>query len=468
MKWIKAWDGRLHSILAFSFLSVYILSFLFEGQILYGLLALHGVPSSTYTTLAMAVHFLGLSTSWLYTRSAARARIVMVCGIGAALLAAMPFFFQPSSLWAIGLAVGGYSSGAALAAWGYFLKAYTPRHELLKTCAEILICSNILMVLINALAVHVSPSLGLTVVMLFLAGGLFSAGTLGRAQAQSWTQGENAKKRHLWEAFALLSVFIAVLTINSGLMYQVLNPAFQHLSGLTTWYWPLPYIAALFILRNLSGGVQQSRLLYVGMAMMIGAFLCFMLLGRSHLDYVVVNTLMMGACGVFDLFWWSILAEMMGYTENPSIVFGLGLSSNVLGVLAGGLVGAVARSTQRLTAEVTVMALTVVCFTLALLPVLNRRLTLLLKGHAYLTPDDLREGLGQAAASYQMEPLEPLTSREQEVLATILSGMSNREIADALNITESTVKTHVRNIYSKYGVHSRAELLSGLLKGEGL
>ena len=57
---------------------------------------------------------------------------------------------------------------------------------------------------------------------------------------------------------------------------------------------------------------------------------------------------------------------------------------------------------------------------------------------------------------------------EQEVLATILSGMSNREIADALNITESTVKTHVRNIYSKYGVHSRAELLSGLLKGEGL
>ena len=38
----QAWDGRRHCILAFSFLSVYILSFLFEGQILYGLLALHG------------------------------------------------------------------------------------------------------------------------------------------------------------------------------------------------------------------------------------------------------------------------------------------------------------------------------------------------------------------------------------------------------------------------------------------
>ena len=52
----------------------------------------------------------------------------------------------------------------------------------------------------------------------------------------------------------------------------------------------------------------------------------------------------------------------------------------------------------------------------------------------------------------QIKTLDPLTAREQEVLKLILSGKSNREIAETLFISESTVKTHVRNIYSKYDV----------------
>ncbi|NLZ92136.1 MAG: response regulator transcription factor, partial [Clostridiales bacterium] len=45
-------------------------------------------------------------------------------------------------------------------------------------------------------------------------------------------------------------------------------------------------------------------------------------------------------------------------------------------------------------------------------------------------------------------------------------GKSNREIAGALFISENTVKTHARNIFSKYDVASRAELISTLLKNQ--
>ena len=74
----------------------------------------------------------------------------------------------------------------------------------------------------------------------------------------------------------------------------------------------------------------------------------------------------------------------------------------------------------------------------------------------------------QTAILYNKEALDPLTGREQEVLQLILSGKSNREIAESLHITENTVKTHVRNIYSKYAVRSRAELISNLFKGKTL
>jgi DNA-binding NarL/FixJ family response regulator len=50
-----------------------------------------------------------------------------------------------------------------------------------------------------------------------------------------------------------------------------------------------------------------------------------------------------------------------------------------------------------------------------------------------------------------------LTSRELDVLRQVARGMSNREIADTLFISENTVKNHVRNILEKLHLHSRME-----------
>jgi LuxR family maltose regulon positive regulatory protein len=53
-----------------------------------------------------------------------------------------------------------------------------------------------------------------------------------------------------------------------------------------------------------------------------------------------------------------------------------------------------------------------------------------------------------------------LTAREHDVLRELEDGASNRQIAQRLFITEATVKVHLRHIYEKFGVRSRAELLA--------
>jgi DNA-binding NarL/FixJ family response regulator len=53
--------------------------------------------------------------------------------------------------------------------------------------------------------------------------------------------------------------------------------------------------------------------------------------------------------------------------------------------------------------------------------------------------------------------VEPLSDREQEILRMIARGASNREIAEALFITEGTVKNHVTNILSKLDVRDRTQ-----------
>jgi DNA-binding CsgD family transcriptional regulator len=52
-----------------------------------------------------------------------------------------------------------------------------------------------------------------------------------------------------------------------------------------------------------------------------------------------------------------------------------------------------------------------------------------------------------------------VTSREAEIMLLMSKGIDNNEISDALFISMSTVKSHIRNIYSKLGVSSRTELL---------
>jgi ATP/maltotriose-dependent transcriptional regulator MalT len=56
------------------------------------------------------------------------------------------------------------------------------------------------------------------------------------------------------------------------------------------------------------------------------------------------------------------------------------------------------------------------------------------------------------------EPLiEALTTREHDVLALVADGLPNREIAQALAISEHTVKFHLASIFGKLGVSTRTE-----------
>jgi len=63
-----------------------------------------------------------------------------------------------------------------------------------------------------------------------------------------------------------------------------------------------------------------------------------------------------------------------------------------------------------------------------------------------------------SAGSPPAQPIEPLTDREEEVLATVARGRTNSEIADELHISLSTVKTHLASLMNKLGARNRVEI----------
>jgi len=180
---------------------------------------------------------------------------------------------------------------------------------------------------------------------------------------------------------------------------------------------------------------------------------------RSIGSYLLINTLMLAALGVSDLFWWSILGNMLDYTDNPAQVFGLGLSMNVLGILIGGSIGTAIRTVEGGFLTTSMIALMVVFTSLIMLPLLNAHLTRLLRNHQFLV------NLGGVAQPSQEQSLDDLmeksqlTEKEKEVVRLLLQGYTYRAIAEELYISENTVKYHSKNIYQKLNVKTKMELV---------
>ena len=96
-------------------------------------------------------------------------------------------------------------------------------------------------------------------------------------------------------------------------------------------------------------------------------------------------------------------------------------------------------------------------------PVLFRSIRAVVKGHFWVGDHqvtDLVEALRPYVAPVDQNSRKKfgLTSRELDVVGSVVSGFTNRDIAEKFSISEQTVKHHIRNIFDKVGVSNRLEL----------
>lgn len=90
--------------------------------------------------------------------------------------------------------------------------------------------------------------------------------------------------------------------------------------------------------------------------------------------------------------------------------------------------------------------------------VVRRQLTQLQHGIPALSPPIARRIMDHFQRTRPtQDEIEALTAREVEVLAMVSRGLRNAEVAQALGLAESTIATHIKSIYRKLGISSRAE-----------
>ena len=82
-------------------------------------------------------------------------------------------------------------------------------------------------------------------------------------------------------------------------------------------------------------------------------------------------------------------------------------------------------------------------------------------GDALIAPNvtaRLLAAFAESKPNNPVQPVAPLTDREEEVLVTVATGRTNAEIAEELFISLSTVKTHLASLMNKLGARNRVEI----------
>lgn len=455
---------RHFSIISFCLFSGWLLSFLFEGQVLYSIVEIAQIEGTALIKSAVLTVFIGLFFSGFFIKNQAAAKITMIISIIVCISGSLIFYLPFSALWYIAIISSAYFASLFIASWGFYFKGFFNPEERFRIAAEILIYSNILMIIVNVLTVSISAFMGLTITILALAGAL---PFLFRLESSFDLKASNRKNTAVLplripiisKPFTLLCLFILIITIDSGLMYQVVNPSFAQYELLNAYYWAIPYILALFILRNLSSKINKAYILYVAIAMIGLSYALFMWLDRSVTSYLLINTLMLGAFGVCDLFFWSILGSYLEYHDNAAQVFGVGMSMNVLGVLVGEVIGNRIIHLENPYFATSFTAVIIIFSVLIMLPVLNFQLTRHLKEHEFLVKfaDMAKSEQDKDMASFDTD--KQLTGKELEVVKLLLRGYTYKMIGESLFISENTIKYHTKNIYQKLNIKSKAELI---------
>lgn len=453
------------SVLILALFAAWLFTIPFEGKILYALLDHYHISYQPFVLGSIIAHSAGLLLCGFFVKSMYSAKRLILISIVFCALASAVFFFPPSGWWYAALFTSSLVAGFCVAIWGYFLKSGTPKNQRNKTVAEMLALSYILLLLLVKASTTVPVRAGVALAILPL--GIMFILCLRLPAYENVRDKQTAQPQensaNIGKPLIFLCLFIVVVAVNVGLMYQVQFPAFAHLQTLTSWYWAVPYIAGVLVVRYLPRRVKRTHILYSAIAMTGFSFIGFMLLDRSALSYLFVHTLMFGAVSIFNLFWWTMLGEMLEFYRNPARIMGTGLFANVLGILLGELIAGALESRQDYP---SLLAFAIVCVTLVMLPPLYSRLAALLITHEYLTALSEIPRQEHNRLIIEATVAGKLTARETEIASLLIQGRTYRIVAADLHISENTVRFHIKNIYSKYAVRNRAELINAIMSAK--
>ena len=211
----------------------------------------------------------------------------------------------------------------------------------------------------------------------------------------------------------------------------------------------------------------------ITLPLVAAAYAVLLTVGQDHPE--ILGFIAQIACLVTECLCWVLIVDRARRGVSALLVIGAGRFVVQLGMSLGELAGFVGMGNMSLFGTLVIFLL-VLSFvflfseretSLGAKGQVDEEAGLELGAAAGAGPEGLPPDAAAAEPSQPVVPAGPLyppewnlTEREDEILGLWVTSHGLRSIGETLGLSESTVKTHVRHIYEKCGVHSRAELIA--------
>lgn len=446
--WTK---NELHCMVSFALLTGWIISFPYEGPLMFSLLA--DCPEllsslSMYNLLFLAT---GMLTPIFFTITLKKTRkvlfvLLILCFMLGTLSVVVPIEFVSSLFYALS-----YIAGISLTLNAHQIKNNIAKKHLIFIAPISMILACFILIVTHLLLMYTFFYIAFIILQMILGVAIICFVKAELTQKVT-TNNDKGTIGFVLKKFWLLLIFIFLMTINSGIMFQIMYPYFAEFVGLNAALINVPYIFAVFFFSVIYRR-NKFNILYIGLALWGFALLLFANSEISTVSFFIIITCALCASGILDYFWWSIFTTSFDYVKNPSTMFSLILSVNILGVFAGKVLSEVLIANSVSPNLISQFGLMNIFFAMTLIVPINKMLSSLLINNNFMEKkhwnriDDVHQAVQ-----------EKLSSREQEVFTLLIAGASDKEIASKLDVTLHTIKSHNRKIYQKLDTKNRIEL----------
>lgn len=288
-------------------------------------------------------------------------------------------------------------------------------------------------------------------------------------QAEQTPEQTMTAKAHVLGVDVRFPAFILVFCIAFGLMcsFEIFSPAATERQTIIDIVGLRGIVSLLFFIASLTAPARRMESLF-------NACLSFMVFGLLVMTVGLYTNDVQGLTRIFipigyagfDILVWTLVAFYAKTTAtSPLRILAVAMGAEQAGILAGQLIGIALGGSANATNSIMMMALSY----LLLIAVMGlaRLCTVLWRRQR----DDVEASTADSsldACDKQEDHLDrfadayELTARERDVFALFAEGRSAPYIAEMLVLSENTVKTHLRHIYTKCNLHNRQELLDAI------
>jgi len=470
-------------ILVKSLLMGWLLSFPYYGPVLQVNAPDYNLLGYSLPFIFIFFHALSFLAGAVFIREVNKWKTLMLAGAVVTTAVHVVLLFAPAGFWPLAMAVTGISSAVYILGWSYPYSETVPVNAKLKVMSAVIIGANIVYIFNNFLSQVLPPVTLLAVSVLPLVASLlllvrFSPEEDKDNLAVPYLPSVKKESSTGVLLYLVLCLFIAGVFIFCGFKYVIIQPSLgDHPLFVFSRY--IPYISVLFLIFLFGDRLKWNFSLYTGISLLGLSYVSFALLYGSTAGLFTSQVLVESAYAFLDLFVWVILGYLAFIYGVPFRIFGFALFTMQVSVMVGEYIGQYLINTgeqYRMFAALLVAAVIFLVYTV--MPWLNERMQKdfepVLNNNRDTGPEDSKvstPGISTSGSGKDLQREQPseklllfpdqaLTPRETEIVTLLLQGLPNRQIAEKLFISENTLKTHLKNIYPKFGVTRKNEFLS--------